>query len=287
MTATASRALLSVDVEDWFQVENLRAAIPRESWAERESRVERNMEVILDILDRHNTRGTFFVLGWIAERFPKLVQRLHAGGHEIASHGYGHELIYRQNLEQFREDAHKSKQILEDIIGERILGYRAPSFSITDWAIPVLIELGFTYDSSLFPSMAHDRYGRLAGYKIKDAPMFELVDGFHEVLLSCLPLASRNIPWAGGGYFRLLPYPVFRRGMRRILAERGVYCFYIHPWEFDPGQPKIRNIKPSHRFRHYNNLDKTEARFAALVREFQFQPIRTALREAGTPSKTS
>ena len=196
---------------------------------------------------------------------------------EVASHGYGHDLIYTLTEDQFRTDVKRSKGLLEDITGQPVIGYRAPNFSITDWAIDILRETGFRYDSSLFPSMAHDRYGKLEKFKVEDKRWFELAPGFHQVLLSCLPLAGRNLPWAGGGYFRLIPYPVFQRGVRRILRLKQAYCFYIHPWEFDPGQPRVNNIKASYRFRHYNNLERTEKRFRALVSDFSFQPIRDAL----------
>ena len=268
---------MSIDVEDWFQVENLRAAVTRESWSSRELRVEKNTDLILEILAQNKTHATFFVLGWVAEKLPQIVKKLQAGGHEIASHGYGHDLIYNLSRAEFSEDIRRSKTILENITGEKILGYRAPNFSITDWAIEVLMEQGFKYDSSLFPTMAHDRYGKLTKFRIEDKPWFELADGFYQVLLSCLPLAGKNFPWAGGGYFRLIPYPVFKNGVARILRQRRLYCFYIHPWEFDPGQPRIGNLKASHKFRHYNNLARTEARFANLVKDFQFQPIRSVL----------
>ena len=277
MNPESSKALLSVDVEDWFQVENLRSAISRDSWDRRELRVEKNVDLILRILDGQKTKATFFVLGCVAEKVPGLIRRIHAGGHEIASHGYGHDLIYTLSPAAFREDIQRSKKILEDIVGERVIGYRAPSFSITDWAIEILIECGFRYDSSLFPAMAHDRYGRLSKFKVQDKPIFELTRDFYQVLLSCLPVMKRNLPWAGGGYFRLIPYFIFRRGVARILDRKKLYCFYIHPWEFDPEQPKVKNLKTSHRFRHYNNLGRTESRFSQLVKEFQFQPIRLAL----------
>lgn len=270
-------ALLSVDIEDWFQVENLKGAIPRQSWDSKELRVDHNVDVILELLAANKTHATFFVLGWIAKHAPALVQRIHAQGHEIACHGYGHDLVYDLSVERFREDLRSSKHILEDLVGESVIGYRAPSFSITDWAIDVLMETGLKYDSSLFPSMVHDRYGKLTEHKVGNGGITELAKGFHEVGLSCLTLFGRNVPWAGGGYFRLLPYPVFRAGVRKILRDKGTYCFYIHPWEFDPGQPRIRAISAQYRFRHYKNLGKTRTRFAELIREVPFGRIRDAL----------
>jgi polysaccharide deacetylase family protein (PEP-CTERM system associated) len=271
------RSLMSVDVEDWFQVENLRGAIPRDSWSGRELRVERSTRRILDLLDGSDTKATFFVLGWIAEAVPGLVREIHSRGHEIACHGYGHQLLNELTPREFQADVGRCKAFLEDLTGSAVIGYRAPSFSITDWAIDSLVELGFRYDSSFFPSAAHDRYGRLRESDVLDAPVFRVREGFDQVRLSCLKVGGRNLPWAGGGYFRLIPYGLFRRGVQRILRADQTYCFYIHPWEFDPDQPRIDGIRASHRFRHYNNLGKTEARFSRLVSDFRFSPIRSAL----------
>jgi polysaccharide deacetylase family protein (PEP-CTERM system associated) len=268
---------MTIDVEDWFQVENLRGSISRDSWNARELRVEKSTHVILDILARNQTKATFFFLGWVAEKLPHLVRTIRSQGHEIACHGHGHELIYNMSREQFHEDLKRSKGVLEGITGEEVVGYRAPSFSITDWAIDSLMQLGFRYDSSLFPSMAHDRYGKLTTQRAENEPIFELKDGFYEVMLSCVPVMNRNVPWAGGGYFRLIPYPLFKMGVQRILDKKGLYSFYVHPWEFDPGQPRVEGLKASHRFRHYNNLEKTASRFARLVADFEFSPVRSAL----------
>jgi polysaccharide deacetylase family protein (PEP-CTERM system associated) len=270
-------ALLSIDLEDWFQVENLKGAISRESWEVQELRVVRDVDIILSILGETSTRATFFVLGWIAEHVPSLVKRIHEQGHEIASHGYGHDLVYNLTQDQFREDVRISKNILEDLIGEQVIGYRAPSFSITDWAIDILIEAGFQYDSSLFPSLAHDRYGKFRHYVVQRETNVELEKGFREIVLSCLPILGKNIPWAGGGYFRVVPYAVFRGGVQRILRHKGIYCFYIHPWEFDPGQPRIDAVNALYRFRHYKNLAKTRERFVRLLNDFEFRPLREAL----------
>ncbi len=277
MSNSHPAALLSIDVEDWFQVDNLKEGIPRESWGGRELRVEGNISLILDVLEQHSTKATFFILGWIAERLPELVKQIHAHGHEIASHGYRHELVYSMDPAKFRNDVGASKELLENLIGEQVLGYRAPNFSITDWAIDVLAELGFTYDSSLFPTMVHDRYGKLSGVQSEGARCIELKQGFYEIQLSCLPVFGQNVPWSGGAYFRLLPYGVFRRGVRKILQTQKIYCFYVHPWEFDPGQPRVSNISLAYKFRHYNNLSKTYERFVRLVDEFQFGPIRKAV----------
>lgn len=273
MSAARAQALMSIDVEDWFQVENLRGAIARDSWDTRELRVEGSMRFILEALGRADTRATFFFLGWVAERLPHLVREVHAAGHEVACHGYGHRLLPELGEAAFREDVSRAKSILEDLTGAAVTGYRAPSFSITDWAIDHLADLGFRYDSSLF--WALDRHGRFTRHRVEDAPVFELRKGFHEVRLSCLPVPGGRLPWAGGGYFRLIPYPVFRQGVRRILARTGVYSFYAHPWEFDPGQPRVHGIKRSFAFRHYNNLHKAAGRFERLLSDFRFGPVRS------------
>jgi polysaccharide deacetylase family protein (PEP-CTERM system associated) len=262
-------AVMSIDVEDWFQVENLKAVIARDTWDERELRVERNTDRMLELMAELDVKSTCFILGWVAEKVPKLIERIADAGHEIASHGYGHELIYTITDDAFREDIDRSKKFLEDLTGRPVVGYRAPSFSITDRAIEILHEAGFTYDSSSFPTVAHDRYGRLSGMDA-GKPIVELQPGFTEVCVSCLKLGKRGLPWAGGGYFRLLPYPIFRRGVKRILATGTPYVFYIHPWEIDPGQPRVKGLKRTHRFRHYVNLDRGEPRFAALLRDFKW-----------------
>jgi polysaccharide deacetylase family protein (PEP-CTERM system associated) len=271
-------AAMSIDVEDWFQVENLKPVVPRGTWDTRESRVVRNTTRILDLLEEHRARATFFVLGWVAERQPELIRRIAADGHEIASHGYGHDLIYTLSPAEFRADVERGKKLLEDVTGERVLGYRAPSFSITDWAVSILQELGFEYDSSVFPTVAHDRYGRLTGVDFGQ-PILELRPGFHEVSISCLPVANRGLPWGGGGYFRMLPYAAWRGGVRRILGSGAPYVFYIHPWEIDPGQPRMRGLGAVSRFRHYLNLARCEDRFARLLADFSWTTVKSLLEQ--------
>jgi len=262
-------AAMTIDVEDWFQVENLKAAIARETWRTRQLRVERNMDRLLGLMAERGVRSTCFVLGWIAERCPALVERIAAEGHEVASHGYGHELLDTLTPQQFRADVERSRRVLQDITGSDVVGYRAPAFSIKDWSIPILAELGFSYDSSSFPAFAHDRYGRLTGLN-PDTSIVELRPGFHEVSVSCLSVASRPLPWGGGGYFRLIPYPVFRRGIRRILRAGQPYVFYIHPWEIDASQPRVQGLRRSYRFRHYVGLERCEGRFASLLGDFEW-----------------
>ena len=272
MDAPTPQAVMSIDVEDWFQVENLKGVVARDSWAARELRVERNVDRMLSMMAAADVRSTCFVLGWVAERCPSLVRRIADAGHEIGSHGFGHELLGGLSAEAFRADVDRSKTILEDLTGCEVRGYRAPSFSITDWAIPVLQELGFSYDSSLFPTVAHDRYGRLTGIETGQ-PVMELRPGFDEVCISCLRLGSRGLPWGGGGYFRLLPYQVFRSGVRQILRGGGPYVFYIHPWEIDPGQPRMDGLSRTARFRHYTGLKRCERRFGKLLEEFSWSTL--------------
>lgn len=231
---------------------------------------------ILELLAEGGTRGTFFTLGWVAERHPDLIRRIASAGHEVASHGYGHELVYSLSPAEFREDVRRSKEILEDVSGRPVTGYRAPCFSITEWAVDILQELGFEYDSSVFPTVAHDRYGRLRSVEM-GRPVVELRPGFHEVCISCLPIAGRAIPWGGGGYFRLLPGSAWRAGVRRILDSGTPYVFYIHPWEIDPGQPRVSGLGRVSRFRHYVNLDRSEARLGALLSRFRWTTVREVL----------
>jgi polysaccharide deacetylase family protein (PEP-CTERM system associated) len=269
---------MSIDVEDWFQVENLKPVIARATWDSRESRVVRNTNRILDLLAEHRARATFFVLGWVAERQPELIRRIAADGHEIASHGYGHDLIYTLSPAEFRADVERGKKLLEDVTGQRVLGYRAPSFSITDWAVSILQDLGFEYDSSVFPTVAHDRYGRLTGVEFGQ-PILELRPGFHEVSISCLPVGKRGLPWGGGGYFRMLPYAAWRGGVRRIVGSGAPYVFYIHPWEIDPGQPRMSGLSAVSRFRHYLNLARCEDRFSRLLADFSWTTVKSLLEQ--------
>lgn len=274
----SGRAALSIDVEDWFHAANLAAAIPPTAWDSCELRVERNTMRMLEILDDSNVRATFFVLGWVAERRPQLVRAIAEAGHEVACHGHGHQLVYSLQPSEFRADVSRAKQYLEDLIGAPVRGYRAPSFSITDWAISILQELGFDYDSSVVPTIAHDRYGKLAGIHV-GTPIALLRDGFHEVCISCLRLGKRGIPWGGGGYFRLVPFALWIQGMRAILRSGRPYVFYIHPWEIDADQPRVSGMKVTQAFRHRVNLDRCEQRFSALARGFSWTTIRDLIDE--------
>lgn len=269
------KTMLSVDVEDWFQVDNLKEAINRNSWEENISRVERNVDLILALLDKTSSKATFFVLGWIAERYPDLIKKIYNEGHEIACHGYNHELVYSLSEQSFKQDVLKAKKILEDITSTKVIGYRAPNFSITDWSIDILNYLGFRYDSSLFPTITHKRYGKIKGLKIPNNSIFEIRKDFYQVMLSYLDFMNLKLPWSGGFYFRFIPYSIFNFGVKYILKKRGSYLFYIHPWEFDPDQPKIKNIKLQYKFRHYSNLKSTEMKFTRLLDDFEFVPLKT------------
>jgi len=266
-------AAMSIDVEDWFHVENMRRAVPRHTWRDQQSRVEKAMDRMLELMADCDVRATCFVLGCVADRAPDLVRHIADAGHEIASHGYSHELVYDMTPAEFRVDVEESKQLLEDISGQQVRGYRAPSFSLTDWALPILQEAGFEYDSSLFPTtIRHDRYGKLASSgPTEDYPA--RYEGITEVSMSCLTIGGHALPWAGGGYFRLLPYPIFKSGVKKILGAGKPYIFYIHPWELDVDQPRVGGLKRSERIRHYLNLERTESRWTSLLRDFRWMTI--------------
>ncbi|MCS3749303.1 polysaccharide deacetylase family protein (PEP-CTERM system associated) [Salinibacter ruber] len=271
--------LLSFDIEDWFHAHNLLPAVSRSEWESCEARVVENTRRILDLLEKHDTRATFFVLGWIAERHPHLVEEIAEGGHEVASHGCNHELLYEQSREDVRADLHRSVEILRSIVDTPVLGYRAPSFSITDEAIEVLDELGFQYDSSSFAFSVHDRYGKLDTADTRSSGTFvRLANGLLEARLPQvdIPMTRRAIPWAGGGYFRFIPYSIYRRGVRRVAKTRP-FIFYLHPWDLDPDQPRFASLPWSYRLRHYTNLDKTATRLDRLLADFDWKPIRDAL----------
>ncbi len=268
---------MSIDVEDWFQVQNL--GIDQKLWESNEQRVERNVERMLELLDQHNVTCTCFILGWIAERHPNTIKKIASAGHEIASHGYNHELAYDLTQEDFRKDISDAKKLLEDLTSKQVVGYRAPCFSITDWAIDVLQEEGYTYDSSSFPTIAHDRYGSLSGME-NGVVVQEIREGFHEICVSCLDVFGKQLPWAGGGYFRLLPYNIFRAGVRRILKKNQPYVFYIHPWEIDGDQPRVQGISKQHTFRHYLNLKKCDRRWSRLLGDFNWTTVADLLQAA-------
>jgi polysaccharide deacetylase family protein (PEP-CTERM system associated) len=265
---------MTVDVEDYFHVSVFERFVSRDRWDSMESRVCRNTDRLLEMFDEKNVKATFFVLGWVAERFDGLVKRIAAAGHEVASHGYEHRLIYNQTPAAFRDDVRRAKSLLEDLSGQSVSGFRAPSYSVTAqtlWAIDVLIEEGHTYDASVFP-IHHDRYG------IPWSPRHPyVITGDHGTLVempgSTVRFAGLNFPVGGGGYFRLLPYAWTQWGIARInRTEERPAIFYLHPWEIDPDQPRL-HADLIGRFRHYTNLARTESRLRSLLSRFRFGPL--------------
>lgn len=271
MEPTLIRNAMTIDVEDYFQVSAFASHIPREAWTTIPCRVESNIDRILALLNEEETKATFFTLGWIAERYPAMVRRIVAEGHELASHGWAHYRVSDQKPDEFREDISRSKMLLEEIGGQAVLGYRAPSFSIgrhNQWALTVLEEAGYRYSSSIYP-IQHDHYG------MPDAPRFAYHPcsdkGLLELPITTMRLFSRNLPAGGGGYFRLWPYPISRWFLQRLnRLERRSAIFYFHPWEMDHEQPRQTGISMKTRFRHYYNLHRMEARIAALTRDFKW-----------------
>lgn len=261
------RNVMSVDVEDYFQVQAFAHCISRDSWDSRPSRVEANTARILDLFVAHGVQGTFFTLGWVAERFPALVRRIVANGHELASHGWDHTRADAQEPEAFRADVRRTKAVLEDIGGVAVAGYRAATFSIgrrNMWAFRVLAEEGYRYSSSINP-IAHDLYGMPEAPRVPFRPDDS---GLWEIPMSTVRLFGRNLPCSGGGYFRLLPTLLYRIGLGRINAEGQPGIFYFHPWEVDPGQPRIPDCGWKSRLRHYTNLGRMERDLATLLRDF-------------------
>jgi polysaccharide deacetylase family protein (PEP-CTERM system associated) len=260
---------LSVDVEDYFQVSALAPWFPRSKWDDAPCRIERNVDLILQLLEDADARATFFTLGWIAERYPALVRRIATAGHEIASHGYAHGRVTDLERAAFYADILLAKAILEEVTGAEVKGYRAPSFSIsteTDWAHDCILEVGYRYSSSVYP-IRHDHYG------IPDAPRFAYYSrpDLLELPITTTRLLDRNWPAGGGGYFRLLPYPVSRWSIRRVNeVEKQPAIFYFHPWELDPKQPRVKGAGLKTRVRHYLNLEQTEGRLRRLLGDFHW-----------------
>ncbi len=280
MIISSKVILLTFDVEDWFQVENLRPWMPFSSWDNLELRVERNTHHVLDLLDgggghasRSNIsskpKATFFILGWIAKRLPNIVREICQRGHEVASHGNDHQLCYSQTLDDLKRDLTDSRKLLEDIAGFPVYGYRAPSFSISDSVLKAIWTSGYRYDSSFNSFDRHGRYGGMTTDNIvQKNSIFQLEQDFYEIPLSNLKLFNQILPWAGGGYFRLLPLGLFLKGIRNILGKQNCYVFYAHPWEFDPKQPVVQQATFFNRFKHYINLSKTSMRLAQLIHTF-------------------
>ena len=269
MLAPALTNALTIDVEDYFQVSAFAPYIRRADWDARECRIERNVGRILELLAERQVHATFFTLGWIAERYPQLVRRIVEGGHELASHGYGHERASDLTPAAFAQDIQRSKALLEDLGGAPVLGYRAPSFSIglsNLWAFDQLARAGYRYSSSIYP-IKHDHYG------MPDSPRFayRVGAGLLEIPVTTLRVGKRNLPSSGGGYFRLLPYALSRWMLRKVNRDdREPAIFYFHPWEIDVGQPRIEGLDAKTRFRHYVNISRTERRLQQLLQDFRW-----------------
>lgn len=277
--------ILSIDVEDYFQVSAFDSIVERSQWDRYESRVERNTQKILEQLSLREVKGTFFVLGWVAEKFPSIVRSIHKEGHEVACHGYSHRLVYEQSPQEFRQETRRAKKLLEDISGVALLSYRAASYSITRksaWALEILAEEGFIYDSSIFP-VYHDRYGIPEAPRVPHRLALRNGQELVEFPISTIRLLGMNLPMSGGGYFRLLPYSLTKLAVHRLNKTDGLpLVFYLHPWEFDPEQPLLP-VRGLSRFRHYLNLDSTRTRFDHILQDFRFAPL-TAVAAAAMSS---
>lgn len=280
---------MSVDVEDYFQVSAFESHVDRNAWEQTPLRVERNVERILELFDAHNTKATFFTLGWIAERLPQMVQRIVDGGHELASHGWEHTRVTTQTPEDFRQDVLRTKHLLEDIGGVDVIGYRAASYSIGEenlWAHDVLADTGHAYSSSIVP-VNHDLYG------MPNAPRFTFrvaKDRLLEIPITTVALAGRNVNCGGGGWFRLFPYGFSRWALRSVNErEQQSHIFYFHPWEIDPDQPRPEGVGVKTRFRHYLNLGRMEGRLERLLSDFRWDRVDRVflgeLQEAPAPAE--
>ncbi len=284
---------MTIDVEDYYHVSAFEGTVDRARWGDYPSRVVGNTHRLLERLARNGVRATFFVLGWVAERYPQLVRDVAAAGHEVGSHGYWHRLIYRQSPDEFRQDVRRSRAVLEDVSGRPVTAYRAPSFSITrqsQWALEVLVEEGFRFDSSVFP-IRHDRYG-IPGAEPRIHPIATPAGTLWEFPPSVVRWAGCTWPIGGGGYLRLYPLRLTCRGLARLhRRQRSPFLVYVHPWEFDPGQPRIPIRSRVSRFRHYVNLHGTAGKLDALLGQFHFGPLSEVIRDrhgpAATPDETA
>jgi len=267
--------VLSVDVEDYFHVAALSESINVQDWESIAPRVVENTRRLLDLFDRHNVKATHFVLGWVAEKFPDLIREIDARGHEVASHGYSHQLVYDQTPELFYKETRMSKEMLENILGKAVIGYRAASYSITKrslWALDILSELGFQYDSSIFP-IRHDRYGIPDAEPLPHKMQTPKGNQIVEFPLTTSSLFGLKMPAAGGGYFRLYPYALSKLLLRRVQKSNKPIVFYLHPWEIDHEQPRVKVSA------HYNNLDKCEQRLERLLKDFRFSTMSDVLKK--------
>lgn len=286
-SGTKADLLLTIDVEDWFHLVGAGLdyqfkdnAAAHADWQTFPSRLEITVPWILDQLDRHHRKGTFFVLGWAADRHPELIREIDRRGHEVASHSYWHRIVYRQSREEFRADLVRSKKTLEDIIGKPLAGFRASTASISEWAVEILAEEGFRYDASLFPASYHDVYGRLSGMDGDDF-ISRHRSGIFEIKFSCLDLFGIKVPWSGGGYFRLLPFRFFEGGIRRTLRRGQPFMFFTHPWELDPDTPRLLCLKKRYALRRYVGVETTRDKFTNLLRKYNTTRIDSYLSAQG------
>ena len=292
-SAEKKSILLTFDVEDWFQVENFKEYIEFSTWDSFELRVEKNTIKILDLLDSFSSKpkATFFILGWIAQKLPHLVREIHERGHEVASHGLNHHLCKNLSSKELMEDLMASKVFLEDLTGHEVYGYRAPSFAINDETLISIEQAGYTYDSSYNSFSGHGRYGTidLSSAEKKEA-CYKINNNFFELPISNYKLKNRVMPLGGGGYFRLLPFPLFKVGMKSVIKKDNAFVFYAHPWEFDPGQPRVEQASKGFKFRHYINLHKTENKLKALLESFcdyEFVTCIDYIKKKAPPPKTN
>ena len=268
----AIKNAFTVDVEDYFQVSAFEGAVSVDDWKDQTPRLEYSMDKVMSLLDERGVSATFFILGWVAEKYPDLVKRIADQGHEIASHGYWHRRATTQTREVFAEDVSSARKLLQDISGTAVVGYRAPSFSFNrenEWVYDVLAEVGHQYSSSVYP-VVHDLYG------VPDAPRFkyEAPSGILEIPLSTLKLKEKNLPISGGGYFRLYPYMLTSWAIKQFhKADNQPYIFYMHPWEVDPDQPRQAGLPLKSRFRHYLNLSRVENRLKSMLDEFEWDTL--------------
>ncbi len=267
---------ISIDLEEWFTVYNFAKIIDRSTWESLDQRSENSVLRLLNLFSMYNVKATFFVLGWVAERNPELIRKIADEGHEIATHGYGHELVKEIGPERFREDLDRSIKAIAKATDYKVIGYRAPSFSINpdlDWFFDTLEEFGIKYDSSLFPVQFHPDYAN------SDVPLapYQIRENITEYPMSCVPIFGKNLPCSGGGYFRLFPYQWFKWGIGKMNKSGRAAVFYLHPWEIDPDQPRVGNLPLSKKIRHYTNLKKCESRLERLLKDFEFGTVREAL----------
>lgn len=283
---------ITIDVEDWYQVENLKRWLPEETWGIQPSRVEFNTRRVLDLFESSSQKveSTFFILGQLAKKHPHLVKEIAKRGHEVASHGYSHQLCSSMSNQDLYQDLDYSRKLLQDISGQTVKGYRAPSFSISERVITMLKSCGYSYDSSYNNFKIHGRYGKLEYTKFQKKGAALILEGtFYELPISNLEIAGSTIPWGGGGYFRLIPFGIYKIGMNRNLRKDGVHIFYFHPWEIDPHQPKIKEATGFTAWRHYTGLDKTYPRLRRMLEYYgncEFMSCHSYLDRLNVTSKS-